>query len=62
MVIIVIIVMLIIFMNVFQRNRTKDFRAAIIKYLEALMENQQQVSPFTLLYIKLLITLRAVLT
>ncbi|CAB3993838.1 Sorting nexin-2 [Paramuricea clavata] len=27
----------------FERNRTKDFRAAIIKYLEALMENQQQV-------------------
>ncbi|XP_028399234.1 sorting nexin-2-like [Dendronephthya gigantea] len=27
----------------FEHNRTKDFRAAIIQYLEALMENQQQV-------------------
>ena len=27
----------------FERNRTKDFRASIIKYLEALMENQQQI-------------------
>ena len=26
-----------------QKNRVKDFREAIIKYLEAMMESQQQV-------------------
>ena len=38
-----------------QKNRVKDFREAIIKYLEAMMESQQQVCKLLLCREKLVL-------